>query len=195
METLMSINNVKENQQQLAEQLFCAKTAYAALIKERRGDNNEENFTVVFNDIFQLVKGNSQKSFVERSRIIIKKINADLSLRKVYLGLVKQLTFSQSGLQAAASTGETLPERITEYFSLKFKRDKSNPRQVYVILTIEYPAEQHLINDFAVHMTNNNQVDCCYFPKISDGRSQLLMEDQDSRLLLLTDANSQLYLM
>ena len=203
MEKLMTNNNVKENHQQLAQQLFCAKSAYISLtqgvgycsLKASLQGKNEGDFTVVFNDVFQLVKGNSQPHFVARRPHIIKKINTDLSLRKTYIKLIEQLKFSQSGLQVAASSGEYLPERVTEYFSLKFKRDKSHPSQVYVILSINNPAEQHVTNTFAVHITNNDQVDCLYFPSISDGRSQLLMEDKDNSFKLLTDPNSRLYLM
>lgn len=207
MEKLMTNNNFKENYQQLAQQLFCAKSAYISLTQGvRYGSehdsqygseygNDEDNFTVVFNDIFQLAKGNSQKNFVARRRLLIKKINTDLSLRKTYIQLIEQLQFAKSGLQVAASSGEALPERVTEHFSLKFKRDKSHPTQVYVILSINHPAEQHLNNAFTVHITNNNQVDCLYFPTISDGRSQLLMEDKESSFKLLTDPNSRLYLM
>ncbi|MDX2366854.1 MAG: hypothetical protein QNK36_00325 [Colwellia sp.] len=199
----MTNNNFQENHQQLAQQLFCAKSAYISLTQGTghgsqygsRYDNNEDNFTVVFNDIFQLVKGNSQKNFVARRQQLIKKINTDLSLRKTYIQLIEQLKFAQSGLQVAASSGEALPERVTEYFSLKFKRDKSHPTQVYVILSINHPAEQHLTNTFAVHISNNDQIDCLYFPSISDGRSQLLMEDNDNSFKLLTDPNSRLYLM
>ena len=191
----MTNNAFKENQQQLAQQLFCAKAAYTSLTQGARHDNNEDNFTVVFNDIFQLVKGNSQKQFVARRLLLIKKINTDLSLRKTYLKLIEQLKFAQSDLQVAASSAEALPERVTEYFSLKFKRDKSHPSQIYVILSINHPAERHLANTFAIHITNNEQVDCLYFPSISDGRSQLLMEDKDNSFKLLTDPNSRLYLM
>jgi hypothetical protein len=199
----MTKTNFQENHQQLAQQLFCAKSAYISLTQASRhgslddslNGKNEDNFTVVFNDIFQLVKGNSQKDFVARRLLLIKKINSDLRLRKTYIQLIEQLKFAQSGLQVAASSGEALPERITEYFSLKFKRDKSHPTQVYVILSINHPAEHHLTNTFAVHISNNDQVDCLYFPSISDGRSQLLMEEKDNSFKLLTDPNSRLYLM
>ncbi len=202
METLMRNNNQhdshQENHQKLAQQLFCVNGAYTSLTKEPHSKKSEDckvSSTVVFNDIFQLIKGNSQAEFVKRSPELIKKINSDLSLRKIYTQLIKQLKFAESGLQAAASSGDALPERVTEHFSLKFKRDISQPSQVYVILTINHPAKHHLANTFAVHMTNEKQVDCLYFPILDDGHSQLLMEDEDSRFQLLTDPNSQLYLM
>ena len=191
----MDKNNHPEKQQQLAEQLFCVGDAYSALVKEPRHARNETNSPLLFNDIVQLIKGNSQADIVKRSPQIIKKINADINLRRIYLQLIKHLTFAQSGLQVAASSGESLVERVTEQFSIKFKRDKTQPSQVYVILTIKHPAEHHLTNTLAVHITNNEQVDCLYFPAINDGRSQLLMEDEDKQFKLLVDPNSALYLM
>ncbi len=191
----MGTNNQSERQQQLAEQLFCVGTAYSALVKGPRHDRNEISSPLLFNDIVQLIKGNSQTHIVKRSPQLIKKINADINLRRIYLQLIKQLTFAQSGLQVAASSGESLVERVTEQFSIKFKRDKTQPSQVYVILTINHPAEHHLTDTLAVHITNNKQVDCLYFPAIDDGRSQLLMEDEDKQFKLLVDANSALYLM
>jgi hypothetical protein len=191
----MDKNNHQERQQQLAEQLFCVGAAYNALVKGPRHNKNETNSPLLFNDIVQLIKGNSQAHIVERSPKLIKSINADVNLRKIYLQLIKQLTFAQSGLQVAASSGESLVERVTEQFSVKFKRDKTQPSQVYVILTINHPAEHHLTDTLAVHITNNEQVDCLYFPAIADGRSQLLMEDEDKQFKLLIDPNSALYLM
>jgi hypothetical protein len=195
MEKLMTNHNFQKNNHQLAEQLFCANSAYTSLIRKTRPDNNELNSIVVFNDIFQLVKGSNQKQFVARKLVLIKKINTDLNLRKTYIQLIEQLKFAQSDMQVAASSGEILPERITEHFSLKFKRDKSHPTQVYVILSINHPAEQHLNNALTVHITNNNEIDCLSFPMINHGRSQLLMEDDESSFKLLTDPNSRLYLM
>jgi len=194
MEKQMDKNNHPERQQKLAEQLFCVGAAYSALVKGPRHDKKQSNSPLLFNDIVQLIKGNSQTHIVNRSPQIIKKINEDVNLRGIYLMLIKQLTFAHSGLQVAASSGESLVERVTEQFSVKFKRDKKQPSQVYVILTINHPADHHLIDTLAVHITNNEQVDCLYFPAIDDGRSQLLMEDEDKYFKLLVDPNSALYL-
>lgn len=191
----MTNNNSPKQQEQLAQQLFCTNDAYRSLTKTSRVLKKADNFTVIFNDIVQLVKGNNQADFIERSPKLIKRINSDLSLRKSYLQLIKQLQFAESGRQVAASSGERLLDRVTESFSLKFKRDQHEPSQVYVILTIMNPTETHLNNAIALHITNDLEVDCLYFPLLMDGRSQLLMEDTDSRFKLLIDENSHLYLM
>ena len=101
----MTNNNSPKQQEQLAQQLFCTNDAYRALTRTSRVPRTTDNFTVVFNDIVQLVKGNSQADFIERAPTLIKKINSDLSLRKSYLQLIKQLHFAESGKQAAASSG------------------------------------------------------------------------------------------
>ncbi len=191
----MTNNNSPKQQEQLAEQLFCTNDAYQSLTKTSRVLKKTDNFTVIFNDIVQLAKGNNQAEFIERAPKLIKRINSDLSLRKSYLQLIKQLQFAESGRQAAASSGEQLPDRVTENFSLKFKRDQHEPSQVYVILTIMNPTETHLNNAIALHITTDLEVDCLYFPLLMDGRSQLLMEETDNHFKSLIDENSHLYLM
>jgi len=207
----MTNNNAPKDQEQLAQQIFCTKDAYKSLTKIARAPKESDDFTVVFNDIVQLVKGNNQVDFVERVPQLIKKINSDISLRKSYLQLIKQLQFAESGRQAAASSKELLhddghdkaheseqsrlTDRQTEYFSLKFKRDQNHPSQVYVILTIMNPTESHLNSAIALHITTDSQADCLYFPLLIDGRSQLLMDDDDEQFKLLSDDNSHLHLM
>jgi len=191
--------NQQEKQQQLAQQLFCTNAAYTSLTKTSRiakkvDSYPVESYPVIFNDIVQWVKGNNQPDFIERTPLLIKKINADLSLRRVYLQLVKQLKFAESGLQAAASSGTLLPERVTEQFSLKFKRDQHFPNQVYAILTIHHPKESHLNHAIALHITTPTEAQCLYFPILMDGRSQLLMEEDEHHFSLLIDGNSHLYL-
>lgn len=184
----------------LAQQLFCANTAYssltdASLTNETLHKNSDhQNDIVLFNDIVQLVKGNVNVRFVERAPSIFKKINADITLRKAYLTLVQQLQFANSAAQAAASSDEVMPSRITDNFSLKFKRDIAHPSQVYVILTINNPTEHHLNQAVPLHITLGDTVDCFYFPRISDGRSQLLFNDDDQQLKLITNNNSHIYI-
>jgi hypothetical protein len=190
----MQAKQKKDSQEQLAQQLFCAKAAYTSLTRPVRVSKKHENYPVVFNDIVQWIKGNHHADFIERAPLFIKKINADLTLRKLYLQLIKQVRFAESGLQAAASSGERLTERINEQFSLKFKRDTHFSNQVYVILTINNPTENHLNHAIALHITTAIEADCLYFPLLVDGRSQLLMEEDDKQLILLTDGNSHLYL-
>lgn len=204
----MTDNNSQQNQKekmQLAQQLFCTKDAFTSLTKAPRVSeslNTHTNNAVIFNDIVQLAKGNSQADFIARTPLLIKKINADLSLRKIYIQLIKTVHFAESGIQAAASSGfisnnsanKVLTERITEQFSIKFKRDKQFPNQVYVILTINHPTESHLNNAIALHITTETEADCVYFPLLIDGKSQLLMEDDDTHFILLTSNNSHLYL-
>lgn len=194
--------NKNEAEQQLALQLFCTKAAYTSLTKTSQVSKKADDGTVVFNDIVQLIKGNSQADFIARTPLLIKKINTDLSLRKIYLQLITTLKFAESGLQAAASSGlvsgnassNLLAERITEQFSLKFKRDPQFLSQVYVILTIDHPTENHLNNAIALHITTETEVNCLYFPLLINGKSQLLMEDDNKHFILLTHANSHLYL-
>ncbi len=179
----------------LAQNIFCVTSAYRHLIHQDIQDEEHQKPCILFNDVLQLIKGNQQATFVKKTPFIMKEINHRLALRKVYYQLLEQFKFAQSGLQAAASTGEIMPERITEQFTIKFKRDKNYPTQVFVLLSIFHPAPYHQSNAIAVHIKNDACVECIFFPPVSDGNSQLLLEDNESAFKLLTDSASLLYLL
>ena len=185
----------QEQRQQLAQQLFCTKTTYLSLTKIKQRVNKPTNNLVIFNDIVQWVKGNNQADFIARVPVIIKKINTDLVLHKIYLNLVQQLRFAESGFQAAASSKLKTSERVTEYFALTFKQDQHSPSQFYVILTINHPTEAHLNHPVALHITTEIRTECLYFPPLVDGRSQLLMEQDEQAFALLSSNHTRLFLM
>jgi len=179
--------NMKQNQ--LAQQLFATKIAFQGLNQPLEISDMSLN-KIIFNDIVQLIKGNS---LLDSQQVMIK-INNDLTLRRIYMQLLQQLKFAESGMQAAASSGDDLLQRITEQFSLKFKRDKNYPAQVYVILAINHPKAYHNNNAVSLHITNQDHAECILFPKLIDGLSQILMDDSDDIFQLLVDGNSQLFL-
>jgi hypothetical protein len=193
----MNNHDVLDNGQILAEQLFCTRGAYQKLSgKISRAQGTNKQGIVLFNDLIQLVRGSQYLSFNERVPELMQSINQNLSLRRSYLQLLQTFKFAECDQQAAASSClaiEELPARVTDKFSVKFKRDKDYPSQVYVILTIEHPAQRHHNNVVALHIAQDDNVDCIYFPSLSDGRSQLLMDDSDSTFNFLIDANSQLF--
>jgi hypothetical protein len=191
----MNNKSAPEKTLQLAQQIFCANSAYQALQYKMESSPEVSKSTLLFNDLVQLVKGNNQQSFIEKTPELMKVINSNLKWRRIYMQLVQQFKFAECGMQAAASSNEILPSRITEQFTLKFKRDKNYETQVYVILSIINPAEHHQNKMITLHININEQLYCVYFPALSDGRSQLLMEDNNNTFKLLTDPNSHLYLM
>lgn len=179
----------EQNQAQLAEQLFCANSSYSKLKQSTKQP------ALVFNDIVQLVTGN--KVFNQEGKVadMMARINQSLTSRRIYQQLLQQFKFAESGLQAAASTGDALQSRSNDQFSLKFKRDNKYPMQVYVILTIAHPRQHHNNNMVALHLTNHDRAECVLFHPLIDGNSQLLMDDDHYLFKLLTDAQSRLYLL
>lgn len=191
----MSSKSDIDNKQQLAQQLYVTKLAYKGLTQPVESPKVEQPQPVLFNDIFQLVKGSRNPKFVVRIASIMAQINQDINLRRVYKNLLEQCKFAESTMQAAASSssGELL-DRITEQFTLKFKRDKTCPSQVYLILSIHHPNEHHNNDGAVVHIHQDDLFDCLLFPAFCDGKSQLLIEDKESVFSLLTDQNSRLIL-
>ena len=191
----MSSNSDMDNKQQLAQQLYATKLAYKGLTQPVKSPEIAQTQPVLFNDIFQLVRGNNNPKFVIRIASIMSQINQDINLRRVYKNLLEQCKFAESTRQAAASSSsDELQDRITEQFTLKFKRDKTCPSQVYLILSIHHPNDHHNNDGAVIHIHQDDLLDCLLFPAFSDGRSQLLIEDKESVFSLLTDQNSRLIL-
>lgn len=192
----MTQHHTLDSNSMLSEQIFCTIDSYKALTQSDKIVGVQQNKKVIFNDVYQLVKGNSHPLFVEKQApIILNEINQQFMLRKVYSDLLARFKFAESGSLAAASTGELYPERETEQFTLKFKRDKSYPTQIFALLSIAHPADYHNIDNIPVHILHSEAVDCVYFPALYDGCSQLLLEETDDQFKLLSDAQSLLYLM
>lgn len=191
MEMYMPHQHEESQKKYIAEAAFCSKRAYQGL-------NNELSIkagSIVYNDILQLVKGNQQPLFVAKIPEIMIGINNQLPLRRVYKSLVEKFKFAESGRLAAASTGDELPTRQTEQFVLKFKRDKSQPSQVFALLSIAHPNEYHYRDPIVAHVFQNDAVNCVHFPALLDGSSQLLLDDTDDKFKLLIDGRSLIYLM
>ncbi|MDU0356402.1 hypothetical protein RS130_23140 [Paraglaciecola aquimarina] len=108
------------------QQVFTTKAIYRELHRPASSlDNapvaNDHSTTVLFNDLVQLVLGNTQLD----SNAIMLQINQSLTLRRQYIRLLKTLAFANSPVQAAASSTMTqISKRNSAEFELLFKPDK-----------------------------------------------------------------------
>ncbi|MGJ8691266.1 MAG: hypothetical protein ACSHW0_02150 [Thalassotalea sp.] len=172
------------NVEKTAEQLFICKSSYQAISAAH------EQRAVTFNDMVKSLQGfaNIDKAW------LMQQINQNLAYRRAYQLLLKQLTFSYSPKQAAASTFEEFPKRANDYFSISFKRDKTFHHQVYVLLSINHPLSRHISDNLELHICNDDNVNVLSFPPLSQGRTQTLLETEDKVFKSLLNNNSELYL-
>ncbi|MDN4501392.1 hypothetical protein QX776_03225 [Alteromonadaceae bacterium BrNp21-10] len=176
------------NKQQLAEELFSARYAHSQLTQSHVQQG------VVFNDIVQLILGVNNTNSSNTSKVMAA-INQSLQLRRYYQQLLNEHQFAASQLQVAASTSTDYADRINQQFSLKFKRDKFSPNQVYVVLQIEHPAAHHHSRVISLHAVTDETATLVHFPMLDGGQSQLLMDDSNATFELLVSPNAQLILL
>ncbi|MFT6896677.1 MAG: hypothetical protein ACJA13_001080 [Paraglaciecola sp.] len=173
------------NKQQLAAELFTVRQCHTQLTQPH------EDRGVVFNDIVQLILGSTM---LDQAKVM-KAVNQSLMLRKHYQQLLKQHQFAASQHQVAASSSGDIADRISEQFSLKFKRDKFSPGQVYVLLQIAHPAAHHNSQAINLHIVLPEYADVVHFPPLDSGQSQLLMDETDAIFNILTNPNAQIVLL
>jgi len=178
-----------DNQSQMQEQLFTAKTLYRELHQQQLAQNNDGKF-LLFNDLIQLVLGNPKVD----AQQLMQHVNQSLVLRRQYMQLLQKVAFASSPVQAAASSATEISSRKTTEFELLFKRDKQFSGQVYVILKIPHPIEKHHNQGVRVNCCSEQLISAIHFPSIVDGKTQLLMEESDQRFINMFDAEFAIYL-
>ena len=169
----------------LAQAIFVAKVAN----REISHANAEPG--VVFNDLYRLVSGMQPHN----APVLMTKINANSQLRKQYAALVQAKRFAYSETSAAASTGSELPTRQNAQFSLRFKRDTLQSSQIFALLHIYHPTEQHNTQAVVVHVVSQLHCERLEFPPLIAGTTQLLFDHADKQLQLLLDADAQISIM
>jgi len=182
----------KLQRDKLTEQVFEAKSAYRALTTSvpESALNTANEKPLLLNELRQWLMGSGDFN----TPYIMGKINQSLALRGLYQQLLNTQQFAFSDKQAAASSNVELPERVAEQFKLKFKRDKFNPEQVFVILFIEHGRPAHNHSEIQVHIAHESLLAMLAFPPLVDGKSQLLMETESDAFKLLANSQSQITL-
>jgi hypothetical protein len=177
-----------DNQSQMQEQLFTAKTLYREL--HQQPAQNNDGKLLLFNDLVQLVLGNPKVD----AQQLMQQVNQSLVLRRQYMQLLQKVAFATSPVQAAASSVTEISSRKTTEFELLFKRDKQFSGQVYAILKIPHSIEKHHNQGVRVNCCSDELISSIHFPPIVDGKTQLLMEESDQRFINMFDAEFAIYL-
>ena len=176
---------MQANAAKLAEALFVAKVAYREL------NETASEPAVLYHDLMRLMSNQAPAN----SAVLMAKINASLPLRKQYIDLVRRQRFAQSQAVAAASSNNDMPLRQTEHFSLKFKRDSLEHSQIFALLHIAHPTDNHYAYPVVVNVLSGEQCERIEFPPLIDGASQYLFEQSDQALQLLLDADAEISIM
>jgi hypothetical protein len=169
----------------LAQRLFSSKAAHHEL------HDSVPPAAVMFNDMVQLAHGKIKSNATN----LMAGINQSILLRKQYIELLQQLSFEHSKAQAAASTTDKLAGRNSDKFSLKFKRDSVTPAQVFALLTINHPTDNHIVNNVVLHVVLAQRCERIEFPPLNSGRTQQLFEESDPVLQKLLNCDAEIIIM
>lgn len=181
---------LQANKFELTQALFVAKVHLREL--QNNDFEGQVETAVLYHDLIQLVMGRDAGN----SDNLMQKINQNILLRKQYRDLIKRLNFASSPRYAAAASKQTdLITRETADFSLKFKRDSVEPRQIFAVLQIKYPTETHITEGVILHTLSSSHFARFEFKPLIDGRAQILFDESDPQLQFLLDADAEISIM
>lgn len=186
---------MQTKQAALAEAVFVAKVAYRELNQVPEDAKQVLPPVILYNDVMSLASGalsQHQKEHIDR---LMSGINSNLVLRKQYSDLVKGLSFATSPALAAASTGLDMPSRQTDNMLLKFKRDSLERTQIFALLSIKHPSDNHNCHGVVVNVLSKEHCERIEFPPLIDGTTQCLFDERDAKLQFLLDLDAEISIM
>ncbi|PKI02246.1 hypothetical protein [Glaciecola sp. 33A] len=134
--------------------------------------------------------------FATKSQKLMPVIKSNVSLYTQYEWVLGKLSFASSGEQVAASSDSRIMSRTTEYFDFQIRPDKSNSKQVHLLLSLKQTqANTSLyVKGVFLHCMLKNQFKVLHFENVLDGRAQIIIEKDSATYHLITSPNTKLYL-
>lgn len=157
------------------QQLFVALQARKALAM------SPANRPVTFADILHYVLGNHHIDVDRVSRAI----NSDLSQRRLYQKLLNENRLAFGPREAHAQDNQVIALRRGQGFEIKLRISRTRTEQVYVILQVEYPDKFAANKALVLHICGDDGQSRLDFPALVEGKSQLIMLQDDARLAAL----------
>jgi hypothetical protein len=134
--------------------------------------------------------------FAAKSQKLMLVIKSNASLHTQYEWVLGKLSFASSDEQVAASSDSQIMSRTTEYFDFQIRPDKSNNKQVHLLLSLKQTqANSSLyVKGVFLHCMLKNQFKVLHFQNVLDGRAQIIIEKDSATYHLITSPNAKLYL-
>lgn len=134
--------------------------------------------------------------FATKSQKLMSVIKSNASLYTQYEWVLSKLSFASSGEQVAASSDSQIMSRTTEYFDFQIRPDRSNNKQVHLLLSLKQTqANTSLyVKGVFLHCMLKNQFKVLHFENVLDGQAQIIIEKDSATYHLITSPNTKLYL-
>jgi hypothetical protein len=134
--------------------------------------------------------------FSTKSQKLMPVIKSNASLYTQYEWVLGKISFASSGEQVAASSDSQIMSRTTAHFDFQIKPDKSNNKQVYLLLSLKQTQANTSLYDKGVflHCMLKNQFKVLHFEFVLDAQAQIIIEKDSATYHLITSPNTKLYL-
>lgn len=162
-----------------------------AVASAMRGMNAQTNLKkpIIYTDLVAYIIGldNADNARVSHA------LKTDLSLRRQYTRLLKRNTRFHLPQAAAAASQDQITERDADAFTIRIIAAKGRP-QHYLIVSVKHPDLIADGTELILHVLEGDNTARCHFPALQDGTTQLVVDDDDILLMLMTSLNAEIYI-
>ncbi len=144
---------------------------------------------IIYTNIFQYILGDERS----HSARIATALKTDLTLRRLYTNLLQQNARFHLPQAAAAASQAQITERDADAFSIRIVAARGRP-QHYLIVNVKHPDLIVDGTELVLHVIEGDNNARCHFPALQDGSTQLVVNDDDILLSLMTSLNAEIYI-
>ena len=162
-----------------------------AVASAMRGMHVQENIEkpIIYTNIFQYITGVESSDSVR----VANALKTDLTLRRLYTNLLKKNTRFHLPQAAAAASQNYIAERDADEFNIRIVAAKVRP-QHYIIVSVKHPDLMADGTELVLHVIEGDNNARCHFPPLQDGSTQLVVDNDDILLTLMTSLSAEIFI-
>ena len=151
-------------------------------------DNAHLQRPIIFTDIHNYILGISNAATPR----VVAALRSDLGVRRQYNELLKTHTQLHIPRAAAAASANIVTERETDTLAIKVVAARGRS-QHYLILQVNHPDTVKDDTELVLHVVVGENSARCNFPPLQGGRTQLILDDDDPLMELVTHLNAEIF--
>lgn len=144
---------------------------------------------IIYTDIVHYCRGIE----IDAADRVREALASNIGVRRQYQRLLEREHIFHAPRIAAAATEEKLAERTTESFSLKLVKARDR-NQYYMVLEILHADTVADGTELVLHVVSPDGTGRCMFPPLHQGRSQVVISDDDRLLELVSNIDTEIYI-
>lgn len=144
---------------------------------------------LIYSDIQRYVNGDVSETSVR----VEQALGSDLVVRRQYRDLLERAARMKAPVARAASSETNITTRETDDFTLKLVEARGR-QQRYLVLSFRHQDAIEDGRELVLHVITPRAVARCTLPAVYDGKTQLVVDESDPVLSLLTDVDAELFI-